>query len=262
MKLFDSHCHLQDLRLADRLEQVMARAAEAGVAGFFSCGSAVDNWERLIEVTERFPQVVPAFGVHPWYIHEAPLDYLTQLAAFLKKMPAVVGEIGLDFAIEDRDERLQEEVFVAQMQLARELRLPMNIHCRKAWHKLLPLLKAHWSPELAVVVHSFAGTDHVVKELVPLGCYFSFSGGVTRSGNTRVHKAIKVVPLDRLLLETDAPDIPPVIDHAINYDIPNEPANIRYVLKAAAGYTGRTEEELAACTWENAQRVLALLRTR
>lgn len=260
MQLFDAHCHLQDLRLAASLDQVMKRAEQAEVAGFFSCGSGTDNWERLLALSKVYPRVIPAFGIHPWYIDEAPADYLTRLNALLDKTPAGVGEIGLDFGIENTNEQKQEAIFLAQLEVARERQLPVNIHCRKAWHKLIPLLKKYWSPTIGLIVHSFSGTEHVIHDLVPSGCYFSFSGSLTRSGNTRAHKAIKAVPPDRLLLETDAPDIPPVINHKIDYETPNEPARIRYVLTMAAQLLGLTEEEVAARTWENAQRVIAPLR--
>jgi TatD DNase family protein len=262
MKLFDAHCHLHDERLADMLDPLMERAAGAGVSGFFSCGTDPGDWPDVLAVSQKYRNVIPAFGLHPLYIDNADSAWPALLEEYLLKTPSAIGEIGLDAAVKNYDEARQEEVFVTQLQSAAKYGLPVAVHCRKAWHRLIPLLVRHWESGRAIVIHSFSGTAQCIDRLAELGVYFSFSGSLTRSRNTRAHAAAKAVPPERLLIETDAPDIPPVIDHSIDYDRPNEPAALRYVCKAMAELRETSEEEIAALTWENACRLLQPILTK
>ncbi|MBN1699973.1 MAG: TatD family hydrolase [Spirochaetales bacterium] len=256
MKLFDAHCHLHDERLAPDLDAVMERAAAAGVCGFLSCGTEPSDWGAVCDVAERYPDVVPAFGLHPWYLDRAGEGWTDLLETYLAETPSIVGEIGLDTAIKDYDAERQEAAFVAQLAIARKIGLPAVVHCRKAWHRLVPILNRHWSGGDPFVIHSFSGTAQLVDGLAEMGAFFSFSGSLTRRRNKRAHEAAKAVPPERLLIETDAPDIPPVIGHTIDYETPNEPSAVRLVCAAVAELRGAAEEDIAALTWENACRFL------
>lgn len=255
MQLFDAHCHLQDEKLAGDLAGVMARAAAAGVAGAMCCGSAEGDWSATLAVAEKFPAVQLSLGLHPWYVGERQPGWLDRLRTLLAAYPrAGVGEIGLDHALESADRAAQEQAFLDQFALSLELARPASLHCRRAFGRLLELLPRFPRHPVGFVIHSFSGAAELVVPLTKLGAHFSFSGSITRSGNRRGHAALRAVPADRLLLETDSPDLMPVIAGGVPTGA-NEPANMIHILRAAAELRGTPEPELAALTWANAQRL-------
>lgn len=257
MELFDAHCHLQDERLAAGLAGAMQRAAAAGVTAWMCCGSAEADWPAVRAVTERFPGVLASIGLHPWYVSARQPGWLDRLRVLLAAQPrAGVGEIGLDHALEDADLGAQEAVFLEQFALSIELRRPASLHCRRAFGRLLELLPRFPAHPVGFVIHAFSGATELIAPLARQGAYFSFSGSITRSGNRRGHAALCAVPPDRMLIETDAPDLPPVIDGHVP-EGPNEPANLLHVLRAAAVLRGVPEADLAAQTRRNAQRLFA-----
>src|SRR5688572_21737445 len=133
LRLTDCHLHLQDPPLLDRLEEVLVRARRAGVAAFVTNGTTEADWPEVARIAGRFPEVVPCFGLHPWFVAERSPRWLEELERHLRLVPSGVGEIGLDRWKQGLDERAQEEVFRAQLDLARRLGRPAMIHCVKAW---------------------------------------------------------------------------------------------------------------------------------
>jgi TatD DNase family protein len=256
MSLFDSHCHLQDATLLPRIDDVILRAHQAGLIGFCCCGSSETDWPIVQELCARFSDIVPAFGLHPWYIAARTPNWRNLLTDLLKTWPgACVGEIGLDRAIKDRNDQDQVEVFVAQMQIAQTLARPASIHCRRAWDLMPQLLKDIGSLPSGFVIHSYSGSAELVEPLAELGASFSFSGSITYELNKRGRSALLAVPLERLLIETDAPDIMPVIGSQRNSDAPNEPSNLVYILRKVAELRGIPADELAEQVWKNAERI-------
>ena len=260
MRMFDSHCHLQDERLAAALEAVMARAREAGAAGFACCGTEESDWDGVAAVTARFGGVVSSYGLHPWYLGGRSAAWKESLVRRLAAHPkAGVGEIGLDHAIEPRNDDDQTAVFMDQLTLARELSRPASVHCRRAWGTLLECLSRLGRLEAGFVVHSFSGAPDVIPALAAFGARFSFSGSVTYPGNRRARKALVAVPLDRLLIETDAPDIPPYPGPApegpaLQARKPlNEPANLARVFRVVVELRHEGEARLEEQLWRNAQ---------
>ena len=249
MKLFDTHTHLQDLRLEKKVDEMMARAQRAGVAACLVCGTRQGDWPGVLMVSESFAEALPAYGVHPWFVKDLSVDWLTALAVFLEKSRAVaVGEVGLDFMVEKESRELQEEVFVAQLRLAKDLRLPLSIHCRKAWGRMVELLKQEGGLPYGGAIHSFSGSVEMVREFERLGAFISFSGSLTRPANLKGKKAAKAVSNERLLIETDSPDILPE-----NVSGPlNEPAYVVEVVRSLADVRGDTLESIAEITWNNA----------
>jgi len=255
LQIFDAHGHLQDEKLAGDLAGVMTRAMAAGVVGAMCCASAESDWAATLAVVEKFPAVRVSLGLHPWYIRERQPGWLDRLRALLVAQPrAGVGEIGLDHALDDADLADQEQVFVDQFALSIELRRPASLHCRRAFGRLQELLPRFPSHPVGFVIHSFSGAAELVAPLAKCGAYFSFSGSITRSGNRRGHAALRAAPADRLLLETDSPDLMPVIAGRVP-EGPNEPAHLVHVLRAAAELRAVPEAELAAQTWANAGRL-------
>ena len=253
MKLFDCHNHIQDVRLFPIISEVMERARNAGVIRMGVKGCCEDDWTRVITVMENYEGIHPAFGLHPWFIGDRSPDWLQTLEAHLVKYPqASVGEIGIDHAIESRDDADQEDVFLAQLELAKKLNRPASIHCRQAWGRLIELLDQFGDLPRGMLIHCFGGSAEVAQELIRRGGYISFSGSITRPNNRKAGPAIRAVPDDRILIETDAPDILP----ATAGGTLNEPANLRLVLSKAAELRGVPENVLASLTFENAAALL------
>jgi TatD DNase family protein len=247
---------LQDSRLLDRIYDVVHRSKAAGVIRLLCCGTAEDDWAKVLDLARRFPRVTPALGLHPVEAARRSPQWFETLAALLKESGAAVGEIGLDHAAEPRNDKDQEEVFLRQLELARELNRPVSIHCRQAWGRMPDLLLSAGIPKAGAVIHTYSGGPDSVKALTDAGVYLSFSGSLTRPNNRRGCEAVPLVPWDRLLVETDSPDIMPMIGSKWpEKGAVNEPANLLYVVEKMAALRGVTPEEVAERTWQNACRL-------
>jgi len=254
MKLFDAHCHLQDSRLRKNLAGVLQRARAVGLEGMLCCGSAEDDWEDVAVIAAESSMVVPAFGLHPWYVQKRSACWEDRLRAFLHRFPfAAVGEIGLDHALPGRNDEEQRIVFLAQLALARELRRPVAIHCRRAWSDLLSMQAELAALPAGFLVHSYSGSVNMIETLTRLGGWFSFSGSITWPRNLRGQSAVRQVPEERLLIETDAPDLRPWLSGSADSpaDEPNEPANLSLILRRVAELRGMPPEAMAERLWSN-----------
>lgn len=248
MKLFDSHCHLQDDRIFDQVEMVINRALESGVSLMVCCGCSEKDWGKVNAIADKFKSVIPAFGIHPWYVSECSEKWLENLEYLLKSKPlAAVGEIGLDHAIKTCNYELQLDVFIKQLRLAEKLHRPVSIHCRKAWGDLLCVLKQENGSKYGGAVHSYSGSAQMVCQLQKYNLSISFSGSVTKNGNRRAREAISEVDADRLLIETDSPDILPQ-----GYIGINEPANLTSVAQQIAVIKNHNIQTIAELTFNNA----------
>jgi TatD DNase family protein len=259
VQLFDTHCHLHDRQLLEHIDAVLQRAAAAGVRRILGCGCDEASWSANRDLAARFPAVVPAFGLHPLDIARRSPDWLAALRALLLDTGAAVGEIGLDHFVEPRDDADQEVVFEAQLRLAGELNRPVSIHCRRAWGRMIELLSAVGAPAAGIVFHSFSGAPELIESLGRHNAYFSFSGSITRTHNKRGRAAAQTVPWDRLLVETDAPDLMPLRDPggygpSVHGSV-NEPANLPCVVHTLAHLRGVAPADVAERTWNNACRL-------
>jgi len=262
--LVDCHLHLQDPDLAGRLDEVLGRARAAGVERLVVNGSSEDDWPAVLDLARRLPEVVPCFGLHPWYVGERSSRWIEALEGHLAAVPSAVGEIGLDQWKKGLDEGAQEECFRAQVDLARRLRRPAMVHCVQAWGWLLDVLGRDPLPA-GLLVHAFGGSVEAMGRLADLGAFFSFAGDTLEERKTHKREAARAAPLDRILVETDAPDMlpPPAFRRASVRDDRgrerNEPANLPDVLRGIAALRGEPEERLAAAVGENARRLLGSL---
>ena len=258
MNLLDAHCHLQDERLSSNLNEAMKRAEQTGVTNLMCCGSSEEDWHSLPDIARRFPAVRLSFGLHPWYVADRTPGWLDTLTTALNATPSAVGEIGLDHALDKSTFVDQESVFLAQIRLADELQRPVSIHCRRAWGRLMELLDEKGWPACGFMLHSYSGSADLVPPLVRRGAFFSFSGAITFEQNRRGREAVAAVPDDRLLIETDAPDLAPDLppDAKTLYDAAgkpvNEPAHLVYVARTVAALRGMDVESVADMTTENA----------
>jgi TatD DNase family protein len=261
MKFIDAHNHIQDKAFDLDRGEVLARAGGLGLKIMLACGTSEADWPVLAETARQNRQIVPNFGVHPWYVKSCSDKYLENLERILCLMPSGVGEIGLDHWIKDRDDVMQERVFRDQLALARCLGRPASIHCLQAWERLLEILR-ECNPSAGLLLHAYGGSVEIVPELVQMGAFFSFAGSALRANHGRAREALRAVPLERLLLETDSPDIMPPKEFTAVGSIVfegrqrNEPANISGIYTGIAEELGIDVEELAAVMWENARKFL------
>lgn len=261
--IIDAHCHLQDERLYEKLSEVIKRAEDAAVSVMVCCGSEEADWADVLKIADSYPQkVVPAVGLHPWYIKQRSEKWWERLEEVLvSRKDVAIGECGLDFAIESVED--QESVFIKHLELARKHRRPVFAHIRKAFGKLLQILAQYGPLETGLVIHSYSGPPDLVSTLAKYNVYFSFSGSLTRSRNRRGRASAALVPPDRLLVETDAPDIPPVIrgPGPEDFSVPevNEPAFIVHTLRTLAEIRGWTMRDASMITAENAKRLLSFM---
>lgn len=275
----DAHNHLQDDRFAGRQENLVAEAAQAGVRRMVVNGSAESDWTAVAELARRFPAVIPAFGCHPWHLGERTQDWESSLNRWLDLTPGgVVGEIGLDRWMLENPDRwrshagladhepppmaLQEEVFAIQMRIAARRQVAVSIHCLRAFGRLRELLAVEPRPTCGFLLHSYGGPAEMVPEFVRLGAYFGFPGYFAHKRKTRQRETFRRIPVDRILLETDAPDqcLPdawdrhPLTDARTGAAL-NHPANLGAVCEILAGVLEADPADLAATTSANFDRL-------
>ncbi len=204
----DAHNHLQDERFGGRQAELVAACQTAGVVQMVVNGAAEADWTAVAELARAFPSlVVPSFGCHPWYLAERSSGWRERLERFLDENPAsAVGEIGLDRWKPGLDYAGQEEVLLAQLELAAAGDRPASIHCLQAWGRLLELLNHGPKPDRGFLLHSYGGPVELIVPLARLGAYFGFPGYFLHARKARQCEVFRVVPPDRLLVETDAPD--------------------------------------------------------
>lgn len=252
MRLFDTHCHLQDQRIVAQAGVLIARARNAGVVRMLCCGTSESDWIAVKRLSEQFPEIVPAFGLHPWYIKECSGSWLERLEEMLQKSPAAaVGEIGLDHTIDKSNHEDQVEVFRAQLRLARKLRRPVSIHCRKSWGSMMEALEKQCGTPDGGAIHSYSGPPDHVPRLEKLNVSISFSGSITHDRNRRGRASLAAVTERFLLVETDAPDIPPA---GVGPEA-NEPAQCAAIVQKMAELRGTTAEKMGEITFINAAKI-------
>lgn len=253
MRLIDAHLHLSDDRLWPTWREQVARAAEARVWRMVDNAARESDWPRVQE-TATLPRVLPCLGVHPWHVGDAASGWQERLRDVLLQHPrAGVGEIGLDRWIAPRNEAAQEEAFRFQLGLATDLKRPVMVHCLRAWGWLQEVLRSAPIPKEGGLLHAYGGSPELVPLLAEAGFYFSFGASLLSAKKTRARESLLRVPLERLLLETDAPDMPPP-GVAMN-----TPDQLPKIYACAAGLLGRPLEELARQIEANACRFFAPL---
>ncbi len=235
---------------------LLQRAAEQGVERVIACAVDLESAELLTSWVAALPGLYGALGYHPWYLANLPENYLVRLLALTQKTAKVVaiGEIGLDGSIE-RPLEEQLPVFLRQLDLARELKLPAIIHARKAGQKVVDLLLAR--PAQPLVLHSFSGSFEQLEKLLARGqVYVSFSGSVTRPAARRIRTLAAKLPLEAMLLETDSPSI-----NIENLPLGTvKPQHLKYVAQAIADIRGISLRELTAITDENSFKLFGKMR--
>jgi len=253
--MVDSHCHLDGKEFATDRDEAVARAIGAGVETMVAIGTgdgpgALDTGIRM---AERYPQFLATVGIHPHDAAKALPEHSKHLEELLRHPKVIaVGEIGLDYHYDFSPREVQQAVFVEQMSIAAEARKPIVIHTREAWDDTFALLERHWKPHgLPGVMHCFSGGPKEAALALDLGFFLSFGGIVTYPKAVEVHQAARDAPLDRILLETDAPYLAPVPKRGKR----NEPSFLPFTAKRMAELREMPLEELARATTANFRRL-------
>jgi TatD DNase family protein len=253
--LIDSHCHLDAAEFDGDREAVVARARAAGVAGIVVPAVERANFGAVASVCRDNDLCRPAYGIHPMYVDRADPDDLDQLPRQLVEGHAVaVGEIGLDHFVADADRQRQQQYFTAQLAIARDLRLPVILHVRRAVDAVLAGLRR--VRVVGGIAHAFNGSRQQADQLVDLGFKLGFGGAMTHPRALHLRDLARTLPLAAMVLETDAPDIPP---HWLQHGR-NEPAELAGIAAALAELRQLPVHSILAATASNVMEALPAFR--
>jgi TatD DNase family protein len=255
--LIDTHCHLFMEPLCGDIDGVLKRAALRGITAIIVPAVETSSWKKVAELSE-YPAVYPALGLHPWFADEI-LDTGLLGKLLIETGSVAVGEIGLDFKIENPDRSTQIIVFRMQLDLAAELGLPVILHCRGAFDEMLSILsQKRYNGRITGVVHAFTRGEQLAERFLKLGFYLAFGGAVTRSRAKRARSAAAAVPLNRIVLETDSPAIG--MDGVEPEQM--EPAHVARIAESLALLRGISSEEIASRTAENSMELFNIREGR
>ena len=210
MELIDTHCHLTFEELAGDVEQVLQGSRAAGVTGWITVGTDPEHNRKVVELAERFENMYAAIAIHPHDAKIVTADILKELRELAQHNKVVaIGETGLDFHYDFSKRQDQKQLFAEQLKIATELNLPVIVHCRDAFDETMEILGQHGGNVKSAVFHCFGGTAQQAKIVLDKGFYISFTGVVTFKSAEAVRQAAQIVPLDRLMVETDCPYMSP-----------------------------------------------------
>ena len=253
--LIDTHTHLDDARYNEDREAVIVRAREAGVEAFVTIGCDLMTSQAAVALADRFPFVYASIGVHPHEANHVRDGWYDEFRRLTKNKNVVAyGEIGLDYHYNHSSPKEQRDRFHEQIQLARELALPVIIHTRAAQEDTVTILKEEKASEVGGVFHCFSGDAWLAKEALDLGFHLSFSGILTFQNAAALREIAKNTPLDRVLIETDCPYLTPVPYRGKR----NEPAYVSQVAKQLASLCDKCSDEIAERTSENARKLFKI----
>jgi TatD DNase family protein len=256
MQLIDSHCHLDAPEFDADREAVLAQARAAGVVAQVLPAVTATRWPGLRALCAREPDLFPAYGLHPMFLTEHRREHLDTLLEWVRhEQPVAVGEFGLDFYVEALDPAEQQHYFEAQLAIAAEAGLPVILHARRAVEATLIALK-RYRGRLRGVVHSYAGSSEQARQLFDLGFLLGIGGPVTYPRAQRLRELVSTMPIEFLLLESDAPD-QPLMAHRGQRNLPSRVAEVAACI---AALRDDAVESVAEHCSENARRLFALPR--
>lgn len=253
MDLIDTHCHLDDASFEADRDTVLAHCRQAGVQRIVVPGVDAGGWDNLLDLCRRHEGLYPALGLHPMYLSRHKPEHISRLPAALEKAsPVAVGEIGLDYYIDNPDHQRQEDLLRQQLRIAREARLPVLLHCRKAHDQILKALRE--IPVPGGIAHAFNGSLQQAQQYIELGFKLGFGGMLTYERSNKLRKLARELPIESIVLETDAPDMT-VASHRGER---NSPEYLPECLAALAEVRDEEPDYLARQTTRNAETVLGL----
>lgn len=253
MPIFDSHCHLDVSAFDhDRLE-VLQQAESVGVNKILVPAIEYQSWDSLISFCRSKPGLYPALGLHPVFMRNHSQAHIDALAeAVDRHKPTAIGEIGLDFYVDKNNKKEQILLFEQQLEVARQYHLPVILHVRKAHNEIIKLLKKHQA--VGGICHAFNGSLQQAEQYQALGFKLGFGGMLTYERSSKLRKLTQTLPLEAIVLETDAPDMP----GAAHQYQRNSPEYLPEVVSALAALRTQSEEEISNTTYRNTLKVLRI----
>ena len=255
--IFDSHAHYDDEAFDDDREELLSSMEKAGVGTIVNVAADLKSVETTLAMAQKGPGLYAALGVHPSFAGELDESSFRWLREKLEEEKVVaVGEIGLDYYW-DKEPKVRDRQkywFARQLELARETDLPVIIHSRDAAKDTLEVLQEKRAQELKGVMHCFSYTKETAEKILDWGWYFGIGGVLTFKNGKKLREAVEIIPLDRILLETDCPYLAPEPNRGKR----NDSRNLAYVVSALAGLKGVSEEEAIEITQQNARRFFGL----
>ena len=256
--LIDTHCHLTMPNFDADRSDVIQRAIDAGISHMITIGTDIEDSKRAIALAEGYEFIYAAVGIHP---HDArditDIENVSDTIKILasKKKVVALGETGLDYHYMHSPAEIQQEHFRLEINLAKSLGLPVIVHSREAKEDTLRILKEEKVEVTGGVLHCFSGDMDMAEKALNMGLYISFSGVITFKNAKKMHDIVKAIPLNRILIETDAPFLTPVPHRGKR----NEPAYVKYTAEKIADIKGISLEELGKTITDNAARLFRLI---
>ncbi len=251
MSLVDTHCHIDVEDFEHDREAVLQRAERVGVTKIVVPGFEATRFGRLLEIC-RVNRLYPALGLHPIYLERHQPSHIQELERLVAEhCPVAIGEVGLDYFVADPDERGQQRLFEIQVRIAEAAGLPLLLHIRKAHDPVLAILRRVRFSR-GGVAHAFNGSLQQAEQFVGLGFKLGFGGVMTYDRARKIRGLARTLPLSALVLETDAPDLPPARHHGER----NSPENLPLILHTLAELRGDDPDVVAAATTRNAETVI------
>ncbi|WP_366923400.1 TatD family hydrolase [Metallumcola ferriviriculae] len=253
--LFDSHAHLGDKRFQSDLEEVISRAKENGVTRILNVGYDLEASRTSVQLAEKYDNIYAAVGIHPHDADSVTQETLAQLRDLAKREKVLaLGEMGLDYYRNLSPKNVQQQVFSQQINLAKELKMPIIVHDRDAHQDTIDMLKKEGADQVGGILHCFSGSWQMAKQCLELGFYISLAGPVTFKNAHRPQEIAKMVPVNRLLVETDCPYLAPEPKRGKR----NEPGYVCYIAEKIAEIKHISLAELAFITYNNTNTILGL----
>jgi TatD DNase family protein len=251
--MIDSHCHFDHRRFDQDRSDVWQRAQDAGVTAQIIPAVTAADWPRVKSVCANFAGLYPAYGLHPMFCDEHSDSDIDSLSEWIEQeQPVAVGECGLDFYIDNPDKKRQLELFEAQLEIANKYNLPVIIHARKAVEDVIKTLQKY--PNMRGVLHSYSGSLQQANRLFELGFLVSFGGPVTYPKASRLRQIVAELPIESIMLESDAPDQPDIERHGER----NEPSYLPFILQQVSEIRSEPADVIAAQTTANAQQLFGI----
>ena len=247
--IFDSHAHYDDKAFNEDRDEVVSGLYQAGVGAVVNVGASLRGVRDTAALAEKYPFVYGAVGIHPDHVDQLNDEVIEEMRTLCGREKIVaVGEIGLDYYWDKNPRKMQQEWFVRQLSMAKEVNLPVNIHSREAAKDTFDIIKQEHAGSTGGVIHCYSGSKEMARDYLNMGYYLGV-GGVVTFKNARVLKeVVEYAPLDRILVETDCPYLAPAPFRGKR----NMSSLLSYVLDTIAALKGVSREEAERATWENA----------
>ena len=254
--IFDTHAHYDDRQYDEDRETLIASLIREGIGGVVNIGADMASSERALELAHKHGFIYAAVGVHPSEVEELNEEAMNRLKVWSEDERCVaIGEIGLDYHWPDPTPEIQKKWFVRQLELAREVKLPVVIHSRDAAKDTMDIMHSEHAEEIGGVVHCFSYSKEIAKECVDMGFYIGVGGVVTFKNGRKLREVVEEIPMEKILLETDCPYLSPEPHRGER----NSSLNLPYVVKEIANIKGISEEDVIRVTEENARRMYGLM---